>query len=89
VAVGLICGTRDQVVDDRPARDPGGHINRLAGLVQHRSLFPQLVRPMIVVMPRVLSQSPPEVSLNLDQQVIEALAPQRPHVSLRKRIRPR
>jgi hypothetical protein len=41
----------DQAVDDVGARDPGGHIDRLAGLVQRRSLFPRLVRPMTVVMP--------------------------------------
>ena len=32
----------------------GGHIGRLAELVQRRSLFPRLVRPMLVVMPQVL-----------------------------------
>jgi hypothetical protein len=41
----------DQAVDDVGALDPGGHIDRLAGLVQRRSLFPRLVWPMIVVMP--------------------------------------
>jgi hypothetical protein len=79
----------DQAVDDLPARDPGSHINRLTGLVQRRSLFLRLVRPMIVVVSRVLGQDPPEVPFAVDQQVIEALAPQRSHVSLRKRIRPR
>jgi len=74
----------DQAVDDLPARDPGSHIDRLTGLVQRRSLFPRLVRPMIVVMPRVLGQDPPEVPFTMDQQVIEALAPQRAHVPLRK-----
>ena len=62
-------------MDDLPARDPGGHIDRLAGLVQQRSLFPRLVRPMIIVMPRVLGQDPPEVPFPVDQQVVEALAP--------------
>ena len=76
----------DQAVDDLPARDPGSHIDRLTGLVQRRSLFARLVRPMIVVMPRVLAQSPPKVSFTVDQQVIEALAPQRSHVPLCKRI---
>jgi len=51
----------DQAVDDLSARDPGGHIDRLAGLVQRRSLFPRLVRPVLVVVPRVLGQDPPEV----------------------------
>jgi hypothetical protein len=74
----------DQAVDDLPARDPGSHIDRLTGLVQRGSLFARLVRPVIVVMPRVLAQSPPEVPFTVDQQVIEALAPQRSHVPLRK-----
>jgi hypothetical protein len=39
----------DQAVDDLPVRDPGGHIDRLAGLAQRRSLFPRLVRPVLVV----------------------------------------
>jgi hypothetical protein len=59
-------------VDDLPALDPGGHIDRLAGLVRRRSLFPRLVRPMTVLMPRVLGQEPPEVPFTVDQQVEEA-----------------
>jgi hypothetical protein len=55
-------------------RDPGGHIDRLAGLVQPRSLFPRLVRPVLVVVPRVLGQDPPEVPFAVDQQVVEAFA---------------
>jgi pimeloyl-ACP methyl ester carboxylesterase len=78
----------DQAVDDLPAFDPRGNVDRLAGLVQRRSLFARLVRAMFVVMPCVLCQDPPEVPLAVDQQVIEALAPQRSHVPLRKRIRP-
>jgi len=74
----------DQAVDNLPARDPGRHIDRLTGLVQRRSLFSRLMRPMTVVMPRVLGQDPPEVPFTVDQQVIEALAPQRSHVPLRK-----
>jgi hypothetical protein len=61
-------------VDDLPVRDPGGHIDRLAGLVQRRSLFPRLVRPMTVVVPKVLDQDPPEVLFAIDHQVVEALA---------------
>jgi hypothetical protein len=38
----------DHAVDDVGAHDPGGHIDWLAGLVQRRSLFPRLVRPMTV-----------------------------------------
>jgi hypothetical protein len=33
-------------VDDGGTRDPGSHIDRLAGLVQRRSLFAPLVRPI-------------------------------------------
>jgi hypothetical protein len=64
----------DQAVDDLSAPDAGSHVNRLAGLVQRRSLFPRLVRPMTVVMPRILGKDPPEVSFAVDQQVVEALA---------------
>jgi hypothetical protein len=77
----------DQAVDDLPALDPGGHIDRLAGLVQRRSLFPRLVRPMFVVMPRVLGQDPPEVSFTVDQEAVKALAPQRSHIPLREGVR--
>jgi hypothetical protein len=78
----------DQAMDDLPARDPGGHIDRLPGLVQRRSLFPRLVGPMMVVVLCELGQSPPEVSFTVDQQVVKALAPQRSHTPLRKRVRP-
>jgi hypothetical protein len=37
-------------------------------------LFPRLVRPVIVVMPRVLRQDPAKVLFAVDQQVVEALA---------------
>jgi hypothetical protein len=53
-------------MDDLPALDPGSHIDRLTGLVQRRSLFPRLVRPMLVVVPRVLGQDPPEVPFAVD-----------------------
>jgi hypothetical protein len=62
-------------LDDVGALDRSGHIGRLAGLVQRRSLFPRLVRPMLVVVPRVLGQDPPEVPFAVDQQVVQALAP--------------
>src|SRR6266571_3027567 len=62
-------------MDDLSALGPGGHIDRLAGLVQRRSLFPRLVRPMFVVVMRVLGQSQPEVSFTVDQEVVKALAP--------------
>ena len=77
----------DQAVDDVGAHDPGGHIDWLAGLVQRRSLFPRLVGPMFVVVLRVLGQYPPEVLFAVDKQVVEALATQRSHIPLRKRIR--
>jgi hypothetical protein len=57
-------------VDGLPALDPGGDIDRLAGLVQRRSLFPRLVGPMFVVVLRVLGQNPPEVPFAVDQQVV-------------------
>jgi hypothetical protein len=62
-------------VEDLSALDPGGHVDRLAGLVQRRSLLPRLMGPMLVVMPRVIGQDLPEVSFTVDQQVVEALAP--------------
>ena len=61
-------------VDDLPAPYPAGEVDRLAGLMQRRSLFPRLVGAMFVVMPRVLGEDPPEVSFTVDQQVVEALA---------------
>jgi hypothetical protein len=60
----------NQTVDDLPTHDPGGHIDRLAGLVQWRSLFPRPVGPMFVVVLRVLGQNPPEVPFAVDQQVV-------------------
>ena len=49
----------DQAVDDLPARDPAGHVDRLAGFMLRWSLFARLVRAMFVVMPRVPGQDPP------------------------------
>ena len=65
----------NQAVDDVSVLDPGGHIDRFAGLAQRRSLFPRLVRPMLVIVPRVLGQSPPKVLFAVDQQVVQALVP--------------
>jgi len=65
----------DQAVDDLPAFDPRGNVDRLAGLVQRRSLFARLARPVLVVMLRVLGQDPPEVPFAVNQQVVQALAP--------------
>lgn len=65
----------DQALDGLPALDPGGHIDRLAGLLQRRSLLPRLVGSMIVVVLRVLGQDLPKVLFAVDQQVVEALAP--------------
>jgi hypothetical protein len=64
----------DQAADDLPARDLAGHVDRLAGFMERRSLFARLVRAMFVVMPRVLGQDRPEVPLAVDQQVVKALA---------------
>ena len=41
------------------------------------------------LMPRVLGEDPPEVLFAVDQQAVKALAPQRSHIPLRKRVRPR
>jgi len=75
-------------VDDLPAFDPRGNVDRLAGLVQRRSMFARLVRPVLVVMLLVLGQDPPEVPFAVNQQVVQALAPQRSHMPLGKGIRP-
>jgi hypothetical protein len=37
-------------------------------------MFARLVRPVSVVMLRILGQDPPEVPFAIDQQVVEALA---------------
>ena len=79
----------DQALDDVGALDAGGHIGRPAGFVQRRSLFPRLVRPMPVVVPRVLGQDPPKVPFSVNQQAIEALAPERSHIPFREGVRPR
>ncbi len=60
---------------DLPALDPGSHIDQLTGLVQRRSLFPRLVGPMLIVVPRVLGEDLPQVPFAVDKQVVEALAP--------------
>ena len=65
----------DQAMDDVPAHDPGSPIDRLAGLLQQRSLFSRLVRPVLVVAPRARGEDLPEVLFAVDQQVVEALAP--------------
>jgi hypothetical protein len=72
-------------VDDVRALDPAGYIDRMAGFVQRRSLVPRLVRPVFVVVPRVLGQDTLEVPIAVDQQVVQALAPQRSREPLRKR----
>ncbi len=46
-------------------------------------MLPRLMGPMHVVVPRVLAQDLPEVAFTIDQQVVEALAPYRPHIPLR------
>jgi hypothetical protein len=65
----------DQALDGLPALDSGGHVDRLAGLVQRGSLFPRLVGSVIVVVLRVFGQDVPKVLFAVDQQVVEALAP--------------
>jgi hypothetical protein len=43
---------------------------------------------MFVVVLRVLGEDLPQVLFAVDQEVVKALAPQRSHIPLRKRIRP-
>jgi hypothetical protein len=43
---------------DLPALDPGGDIDGLAELPLRKFLLQSLVRPMAVIVPRVLSQNP-------------------------------
>ena len=74
----------DRPVDDLPAPDPAGGVDRLAGLMQRWSLLARLVGAMFVVMPRVLGEDPPEVSFAVDQQVVKALMPQRPRITFRE-----
>jgi hypothetical protein len=62
-------------VDDAGVADTSGDIDHGTGLVQRRSLFPRLMRTMLVVMPRVFGQGPPKVSFAVDQQVVQALSP--------------
>ena len=64
----------DQAVSDLSARDAGSRIGRPVDLVQRGSLFARLVRPVFVVMLRILGQDRPEVSFAIDQQVVEAFA---------------
>jgi hypothetical protein len=78
----------DQALDGVPALDPGGHVDRLAGLVQGRSLFPRLVWPVIVVVLGVLGKDLPKVLFAVDQQVVEALTAQRSRIPLREGVRP-
>ena len=70
-------------MNDLSAGDAGGDINRPVDLAQRGSLFARLMRPVFVVMLGKLGQDPPEVPLAIDQQVVEALAAQRPGSRLR------
>lgn len=65
----------DQPVDDLAAPDPGRQIDRLAGLVQRKSLFPRPAGPAVVVVLRVLAEDLAKVSFTIDQEVAGALAP--------------
>jgi hypothetical protein len=51
----------DQAADRLCPLDPDGDVDGLAGLVQRRWLVPRLMRPVAVVVPRVLGQDLPEV----------------------------
>jgi hypothetical protein len=67
------------MADDRQGRTANpvaaSHIDLLTGLMQRRSLFPRLVGPMLVVMPRVLGEDLPQVPFAVDKHVVEALTP--------------
>ncbi len=68
----------DQAAEDRPALDPGGHVDGAAGLAQRRFLLPALVGPVAVIVPGVPGQDRAEMPLTEDQHVIQALAAKRP-----------
>jgi len=74
----------DQPADDASALDPGGDIDDAAGLALRGFLLQSLVRPMAVIVPRVLGQDAIEVPLAKDQHVIQALAAKRAHEPLGK-----
>jgi hypothetical protein len=78
----------DQSTDDAPALDPGCDIGHAAGLAQRRPCC-RLVRPVPVVVPRVLGQHPSQVLLAEDQHMVQALAAQRADRSFRIGARPR
>jgi hypothetical protein len=79
----------DQACDGGAALDHSREVDRLVGVVQWWSLSAGLMSPMGVVALFILGQHPPQVSLPIDQQVIEALAPQRAHESLGLAVRAR
>jgi hypothetical protein len=70
-----------------PAVDPGGQVDRLAGFVQRRPLFPRLVRPVLVVVLRVFGQNLPKMLFAVDQQVAGTLTAQCSGIALREGIR--
>jgi hypothetical protein len=65
-----------------PALDPGRDIDGVAKLPQRGFLLPPLVRPVAVIVPRVLGQHLPQVLLAENQHVVQALAAQCSHESL-------
>jgi hypothetical protein len=71
----------DQARDSSAALDHSRDVDWLVGIVQRRSLVAGLVSPMGVVVPFVVGQHPPQVLFAVDQQVVEALAPQPTNLS--------
>src|SRR4051794_33405111 len=79
----------DQARDGSAALDHGREVDRLVGVVQRWFLVAGLVSPMGVVVLFILGQHPPQVPLTIDQQVVEALAPQCADESLGVAVRAR
>jgi hypothetical protein len=73
----------DQAAEDLLGLDPGSDMDSVAGFVQRGSLLERLVRPVTVVMPRVLGQDLTEMTLAGNQHVVEALAAKCSHEPFR------
>ena len=79
----------DQARDDAAAFDHSREIERPVGVVQWGSLAAGLVSPTTVIVPLVVGQHPSQVPLTVDQQMVEALAPQCAHESFGVGVRTR
>jgi hypothetical protein len=72
----------DQAAEDLPALDPGGDIHCVAGSAR-RCLLQALVGTMAVIVAGELGQHLAEMPFAEDQQVIQALPPERAYGPLR------